>query len=118
MKACTEDSIEVDGAGASSKNSSTVNLSCSGCIPDAKLLALLAFSAYTGSTFSKHGYRKASQGAKRSALSGANRSQATLIFDEQVVANELVGRPACSYANQLRVVMTYKHVCSCKLRND
>ena len=75
--------MEVDGEGAAAKKSSTVNLSCSGCIPDAKLLALLAFSAYTGSTFSKHGYRKASQGAKRSGLSVADVSQATPIFGEQ-----------------------------------
>lgn len=88
--------MEVDGEGASSKKSSTVNLSCSGCIPDTKRPALLAFNAYTGSTSSKHGYRKASQGAKRSPLSVADNSQATLIFGEQANACELVGCPACS----------------------
>ena len=41
MNACTEDPIEVDGAGASSKNSSTVYLLCSGdCILSLRSLGL------------------------------------------------------------------------------
>ena len=48
INACTEDPIEVDGAGASSKNSSTVNLLCSGdCILSLHSLRLCTPSLLT-----------------------------------------------------------------------